>query len=153
MSGCNQPKQERRVSYPPTKTVDVVEDYHGTKVADPYRWLEDLDSKDVAEWVAAQNKLTFDELSKLPMREHFKQRITQLWDYPKTGIPRREGDRYFYVKNSGLEKQAPLYVRAKLDEPPMLVLDPNAMSPDGSLSLADWSPSADGKLLTYGVSE
>ena len=141
------------MTYPVTRTVDVVDDYHGTKVADPYRWLEDLDSKEVADWVAAQNKVTFGELSTLPMRGYFKQRITKLWDYPKTGIPRREGGRLFYAKNSGLQKQAPLYVRASLDAAPSMVLDPNMLSPDGSLSLADWSPSPDGKFLTYGVSE
>jgi prolyl oligopeptidase len=151
--GCAKTPPDRKLEYPPTKTVDVVEDYHGSKVADPYRWMEDLDSKEVADWVAAQNKLTFAELGALPMREHFKQRITQLWDYPKIGIPRREGGRYFYVKNTGLQKQAPIYVRANLDAPPALVLDPNVLSPDGSLSLADWSPSPDGKWLAYGVSE
>jgi prolyl oligopeptidase len=153
LMSCNQSKPEQTASYPATKTVDVVDDYHGTKVADPYRWMEDLDSKDVADWVAAQNKVTFAELNALPMREYFKQRITKLWDYPKTSIPRKEGGRYFYLKNSGLQKQAPLYVRAQLDAAPALVLDPNMLSPDGSMSLADWAPSPDGKLLAYGVSE
>ncbi|HEY2380852.1 MAG TPA: prolyl oligopeptidase family serine peptidase [Terriglobia bacterium] len=151
--GCTRTPPERKLEYPASKTGDVVDDYHGTKVADPYRWMEDLDSKGVADWVASQNKLTFSELGTLPMRDHFKQRITQLWDYPKTGIPRREGGRYFYLKNSGLQKQAPMYVRANLDAPPSLVLDPNVLSPDGTLSLADWSPSPDGKWLAYGVSE
>ena len=91
---CNQSKPERTVSYPATKTVDVVDDYHGTKVADPYRWMEDLDSKDVADWVAAQNKVTFAELDALPMREYFKQRITKLWDYPKTS-PRARSEYAF----------------------------------------------------------
>ena len=109
MSGCNQQKPERKISYPASKTVDVVEDYHGTKVADPYRWMEDLDSKEVADWVRAQNDVTNRQLAALPMREHFKERITQLWDYPKTGIPRREGGRYFYSKNSGLQAQSVLY--------------------------------------------
>lgn len=151
--GCTKSPTERKLQYPESKTGDVVDDYHGTKVADPYRWMEDLDSKDVADWVAAQNKLTFAELGALPLRDHFKQRITQLWDYPKTSIPRREGGRYFYLKNSGLQKQPPMYVRASLDAAPQLVLDPNVLSPDGTLSLADWSPSPDAKLVTYGVSE
>jgi prolyl oligopeptidase len=153
LMGCTKKPPEHKIEYPSTKMVDVVEDYHGTKIADPYRWMEDLDSKDVADWVAAQNKLTFAELNVLPMREHFKKRITELWDYPKTGIPKREGGRYFYAKNTGLQKQAPLYVRASLDAPPALVLDPNTLSPDGSLSLADWSPSPDGKWIAYGISE
>jgi prolyl oligopeptidase len=153
MCACNQQKTERKISYPPTKKVDVVEDYHGTKVTDPYRWMEDLDSKDVADWVKAQNEVTNHELAALPMRDHFKERITQLWDYPKTGIPRKEGGRYFYVKNSGLQRQSPLYVRASLDAQPSVVIDPNMLSPDGTMSLADWNPSPDGKWLAYGISE
>src|SRR5215471_711176 len=153
MAACQQHSADRKVSYPPTKTVSVVEDFFGTKIADPYRWMEDLDSKDVADWVAAQNTVTFAELAALPMRDHFKERITQLWDYPKVNIPRREGGRYFYAKNSGLQRQAPLYMRARLDGEPGLVLDPNVLSPDGSMSLAEWSVSPDGKLLAYGISE
>ena len=98
------------MTYPVTKKGDVVDDYFGTKVPDPYRWMEDLDSKETAEWVAAQNQVTFDYLGKLPMRDRFKQRITELWDYPKVGMPVREGGRYFYQKNSGLQRQPPLYV-------------------------------------------
>src|SRR5215510_15853000 len=130
------PAANTALRYPPTKKVDLVEDYHGTKIADPYRWMEDLDSKDVAEWVAAQNEVTEAHLGKLPARERFKQRITELWNYPKTGLPEREGGRYFYAKNSGLQRQSPLYVRASLTAEPAVVLDPNVISPDGSLSLA-----------------
>jgi prolyl oligopeptidase len=115
--------------------------------------MEDLESKDVADWIAAQNQLTFARLATLPIRDQFKDRITKLWDYPKTGIPVREGDRYLYQKNSGLQRQAPLYVRAKLDADPSLVLDPNVLWPDGSQSLAEWTASPDGKLIAYGVSE
>ena len=103
-SACRQASLPK-VSYPETQKGDVVEDYFGTKVPDPYRWMEDLDSKPVADWIAAENKVTFDYLAKLPMREHFKQRITELWDYPKVSIPVREGGRYFYSKNSGLQRQ------------------------------------------------
>ena len=87
------------------------------------------------------------------MRERFKQRITELWNYPKVTIPVREGGRYFYQKNSGLQRQSPLYVRVSLTAAPALVLDPNVLSPDGSLSLAQWMPSPDGRLLAYGLSE
>jgi len=142
-----------RLSYPITKKDDVVDDYFGTKVADPYRWLENLDSPDVARWVAAENVVTFDYLAKLPTRERFRQRITELWNYPKVSVPVHEGGRYFYQKNSGLQRQAPLYVRASLTAAPALVLDPNALSPDGSVSLAQWKPSPDGRLLAYGLSE
>lgn len=142
-----------KVTYPSTSKGDVVEDYFGTKIADPYRWMEDLDSKAVADWVAAQNQVTFDYLAKLPMREHFVKRITELWDYPKVSIPVREGGRYFYAKNSGLQRQAPVYIRSSLTSPAALVIDPNQLSPDGSVSLAEWAPAHDGKLLAYGLSE
>jgi len=87
------------------------------------------------------------------MREHFVKRITELWDYPRVSIPSREGGRYFYVKNSGLQRQPPVYMRSSLTSPPAMVIDPNQLSPDGSVSLADWAPSRDGKLLAYGLSE
>jgi prolyl oligopeptidase len=150
--GC-QRAPVRKISYPPTQKGQVVDDYAGTKIADPYRWMEDLDSGEVADWVAAQNRVTFDYLAKLPMREQFRRRITELWDYPKVTIPVREGGRYFFQKNSGLQRQSPLYVRASLTAPPTLLLDPNALSPDGSISLAQWAPSRDGRLLAYGLSE
>ena len=141
------------IRYPETKKGTVVDDYHGTRVPDPYRWMEDLDAADVAAWIKAQNALTFRYLEQLPMREHFRSRITELWDYPKTGLPRLEGGRLFYAKNSGLQRQSPLYVRASLTAPPRLLLDPNVISPDGSLSLGQWAPSPDGRLLAYTLSE
>jgi prolyl oligopeptidase len=141
------------VSYPATPKDGIVDDYFGTKVPAPYRWMEDLDSKQVADWVAAENKVTFDYLAKLPVREHFLKRITQLWDYPKATIPVHEGGRYFYSKNSGLQRQWPVYMRSSLATPATLVLDPNVLSPDGSVSLAQWTPSRDGRLLAYGLSE
>jgi prolyl oligopeptidase len=152
-SACNRQSTFAKVSYPTTSKADVVDDYFGTKVPAPYQWMEDLDSKPVADWIAAQNKVTFDYLAKLPMREHFRKRITELWDYPKVSIPVREGGRYFYSKNSGLQRQSPVYMRPSLAEPATLVLDPNQLSPDGSISLAQWEPSRDGKQLAYGLSE
>ena len=152
-AACRESSQLEKVSYPPTAKGNVVDDYFGTKVADPYRWMEDLDSKPVADWIASQNQVTTNYLAKLPLRERFRKRITELWDYPKVGIPRREGSRYFYAKNSGLQRQAPVYMREGLPAEPSLVLDPNVLSPDGSLSLAAWKPSPDGKLLAYGISE
>ena len=148
-----QTRQQANMAYPPSAKGDVVDDYFGTKVADPYRWMEDLDSPAVADWVAAQNRVTFDYLKQLPMRARFEQRITELWDYPKVGVPVREGGRYFYTKNSGLQRQAPLYVRASLTTEPSVVIDPNVVSPDGTLSLSQWAPSPDGKLMAYGMSE
>jgi prolyl oligopeptidase len=145
--------QQPTLQYPPAHKVDIVDDYHGTKIADPYRWMEDLESKPVAEWVAAQNRLTFSYLEGLPSREPFRARITELWDYPKTSIPRLEGGRLFYRKNSGLERQSPLYMRAGLSAPPSLLIDPNKISPDGSVSLANFSPSPDGSLVAYTLSQ
>jgi len=153
IAACSRQSTFTKVSYPTTQKDDIVDDYFGTKVPAPYQWMEDLDSKQVAEWVAAQNKITFDYLAKLPMREHFRKRITELWDYPKVSIPVREGGRYFYSKNSGLQRQSPVYMRPNLTEPATVVLDPNVLSPDGSVSLAQWEPSRDGKQLAYGLSE
>jgi prolyl oligopeptidase len=144
---------EPTLQYPQTRKGTDVTDYFGTKVPDPYRWLEDLDSTEVAAWVAAQNKVTFDYLNRLPIREHFKRRITELWDFPKTSLPRREAGRYFYAKNSGLQRQSPVYVRESLAGSASLVIDPNAVWPDGSISLARWAASPDARLFAYAVSE
>jgi prolyl oligopeptidase len=136
-------------TYPATARGDVVDDYHGTRVADPYRWMEDLDSKAVADWVAAQNAVTEPYLASLPLRPRLAARLTELWDYPRVGLPYSEAGQLFYAKNTGLERQAPLYRRAGLDAVPVLVLDPNTISADGSISLAQWAPSPDGKLFAY----
>ena len=137
------------VFYPPTRRVDVVDDYHGTTVADPYRWLEDLESPDTAAWVAEQNRLTESYLSRQPMRAYFQQRIQQLWDFPKTTIPIVEAGRLFYRRNSGLQMQAPLFTRASLAAPPTLLIDPNALWPDGTTSLAAFEPSPEAQHLAY----
>jgi prolyl oligopeptidase len=143
----------QRLRYPPTPKGDVVDDYFGTKVADPYRWMEDLDSKAVAEWIAAQNAVTFRYLDSLPVRDALKARITELWNYPKVSVPFIEAGRFFYRRNSGLEKQSSLYVRGSLDAAPTLLLDPNKLWPDGSTSLSATSPSPDGSMLAYMTSE
>ena len=103
-AGCQPAPVLPKMTYPDTRKGDLVEDYFGTKVADPYRWMEDLDSKEVAAWVSAQNTVTFDYLAKLPMREAFTKRITELWNYPRVGLPEREGGCYFYQKNTGLQR-------------------------------------------------
>src|SRR5438093_8670239 len=99
-------KTDPALTYPVAKKVEVVDEYFGIKVPDPYRWMEDLDSKDNADWVAAENKVTFDYLGRLAMRDRLKQRITELWDFPKVSVPAREGGRYFYRKNSGLQRRS-----------------------------------------------
>jgi prolyl oligopeptidase len=146
-------KPRRAYDYPPAKTVDVVDDYHGTKVADPYRWLEDADAPDTAEWVTAQNRLTFSFLEQIPERGPIKDRLTALWNYERFGAPYKEGGRYFFQKNDGLQNQAVLYVAKSLDDPaPRVLLDPNTLSTDGTVALGTYSVSEDGKLLAYTIS-
>jgi prolyl oligopeptidase len=153
--GCK-PVTSRRstaLNYPVPHKVDVVDDYHGTTVADPFRWMEALDSKDVAGWVAASNAVTESYLKTLPLRQHFNTRLTELWNYPRVSVPVNQHGRLFYSKNSGLQRQAPVFMRAGIAAAPELVIDPNTISPDGSVSLAQWSPSPDARLLAYALSE
>ena len=144
---------QQPLDYPETLRGGVVEDYHGTRIADPYRWMEDLDAPAVADWVAAQNAVTTPYLAALPLQSHFRERLTALWSYTRTGIPQREAGRLFYTRNSGLQRQAPVYMRAAPDAEPGLVLDPNAISPDGSVSLAQYAPSPDAKLIAYALAQ
>ena len=143
---------DKPLVYPPSTKVDQVDDYHGTKVADLYRWLEDPDSKETKAWIEAQNEVTFGYLGEIPAREQIKQRLTQLWDYEKFGIPFKEGDRYFYFKNDGLQNQSVLYTLTALDADPKVLLDPNKLSEDGTVALSGMAISEDGKLMAYGLS-
>jgi prolyl oligopeptidase len=138
--------------YPVARKSDQVDDYHGTKVADPYRWLEDLDSAETAKWVAAENKLTFDFLNSIPRRAAIKERLTRLWNYEKFGVPMKEGSRYFYTRNSGLQNQSVLYTVTSLDAEPRMILDPNTLSADGTVAVSGVQASPDGKLLAYSLS-
>jgi prolyl oligopeptidase len=147
---------QQKLQYPAAREGDVVTDYHGTKVADPYRWMEDLNSKEVAEWITAQNKLTFGYLEGLSIRQALRERLKEVWDYPRTTLPRLEANRLFYRKNSGLQKQAPIYMRAGLTAPPVLLVDPNqdnAFWKNGDVALASYSPSPDGRYLAYATSQ
>src|SRR5262249_55942383 len=137
--------------YPVTRKGDVVDDYHGTRVADPYRWLEDPDSAETRACVEAQNKLTFGFLDTIPQRGKIKEDLTRLWDYERWSVPARKGDRYFFSKNDGLQNQAVVYVAASLDAEPRLLIDPNALSPDGTIALAGMAVSRDGKLAAYAL--
>ncbi|HEX6046820.1 MAG TPA: prolyl oligopeptidase family serine peptidase [Pyrinomonadaceae bacterium] len=139
-------------NYPRARKSDQVDDYHGVKVADPYRWLEELDSEETKAWVEAQNKLSFGYLAGIPARNALKDRITKLWNYEKYGVPFREGDRYFYFRNSGLQNQSVLYTVTGLDAQPKLVLDPNTLSADGTVAVSGTQVSPDGKLLAYSLS-
>ncbi len=135
--------------YPATKKVDVVDDYHGISVPDPYRWLEDLESPETAEWVAAQNRLTEAYLAQQPHRLPLRRRIEELWNFRKTDLPVIEAGRLFYRMNSGLEQQSPLYMRESLAAPAVLVIDPNQLWPDATTSLAAFAPSPDARHLAY----
>lgn len=139
-------------SYPQTRKSDQVDNYHGVTVADPYRWLEDLDSEETALWVEAQNTVTFGYLNQIPAKETIKKRLTQLWDYEKYGIPFKQGNRYFYFKNDGLQNQSVLYVLESLEAEPQVLLDPNSLSEDGTIALSGMSISEDGNLMAYGLS-
>ena len=142
-----------KLTYPESKRVDQVDDYHGEKIADPYRWLEQLDSPDTKAWIEAQNKVTFAYLEKIPQRAAYKERLTQLWNYERFGMPVKGGDRYFYTRNDGLQNQSVLYVADSLAGAPRVLLDPATLLADGTAALAAWIPSEDGKLLAYGIQE
>jgi prolyl oligopeptidase len=141
----------RKFVYPETKRIDHVDDYHGSAVADPYRWLEDPDSEETKAWVAAQNKVTFDYLARIPERAAIESRLTELWDYERYSLPVKKGGRYFYTRNDGLKNQSILYVADSMQEPPRELLDPNRLSADGTIALASWSVSDDGKRLAYSL--
>ncbi len=140
-----------RLAYPSARQDDVVDDYHGTRVADPYRWLEDPDSPESRQWIAAENALTFGYLEKIPLRERLKQRMTELWDYERFTVPWHRGSRYFYFRNNGLQSQAVLYMADTLAAEPRLLLDPNTLSADGTVALSGVDVTEDGNLLAYGV--
>lgn len=137
--------------YPTARKAEVIEDYHGTQVADPYRWLEDPDSAETKAWVDAQNAVTFKYLESLPARQKIKDRLTKLWDYEKFGVPSKEGDRYFYSRNSGLQNQSVLYWTESLEGPTKLLIDPNTLSSDGTVALAGTSINETGTLMAYGL--
>ena len=145
-----------KITYPPSRTVDHKDTYAGSVVVpDPYRWLENdvRESAEVRAWVEAQNKVTFGYLESLPSRDPIRKRLTRVWNYEKYTIPIKEGGRYFYKKNDGLQNHAVLYVANSLSEQPRVLIDPNTWSKDGTVALANYSPSEDGRLLAYSVSE
>ena len=142
---------QTKLDYPVTKKVDVHDNYFGTIVKDPYRWLEDDTSAAVKEWVKEENKVTFGYLDKIPFREKIKQRLEKLWDYPKFSTPFKGGENYFFFKNDGLQNQDVLYIRKGLNAEPEVFLDPNKLSKDGTVSLTAFDVSNDGKYLAYGT--
>ncbi len=141
--------------YPETRRDDVVEEIFGHTIADPYRWLEEdvRGSEDVADWVERQNRVTDAYLEKLPARDWFESKIGELYNFERFGLPVKAGERYFYTRNSGLQNQAPLYVRDALDAEPRLLLDPNEWAEDGATALSGWKASPDGSMLLYAVQD
>ena len=141
-----------KVQYPKTKKVDQIDNYFGTKVSDPYRWLENDTSTETAEWAKLQNKVTFGYLEQIPFREKIKQRLTKIWDYPKYGVPFKEGKYYFFYKNNGMQNQSVLYIQEGLAGDPKVFLDPNAFSNDGTIALGSLQVSHDAKYMAYTTS-
>ena len=137
------------LAYPATRTVDQQDNYHGATVADPYRWLEDANSAETAQWVTAQNQLTQGYLAQIPGREAIKARLTKLWNYERFSVPFKEGGRYFYSRNDGLQNQSVLYTMKSLADMPRLLLDPNTLAADGTVALAGLAVSPNGKYLAY----
>ncbi|MFN0122059.1 MAG: prolyl oligopeptidase family serine peptidase [Blastocatellia bacterium] len=142
----------QKLTYPQTRKVDHTDNYHGTTVADPYRWLEDDNAAETKDWVEAQNKVTFAYLNAIPERAWIRERLTKLWNYEKFSAPFKRGNRYFYSCNTGLQNQSVLYTTASLADQGKLLLDPNTLSGDGTVALSGMSVSEDAKLLAYGIS-
>ncbi|RMH03642.1 MAG: S9 family peptidase [Planctomycetota bacterium] len=138
--------------YPEAPTAQQIDFYHGTPVADPYRPLEDPDAPATRAWIEAENRLTERYLSRLPGREPIRRRLTELWNFERFGVPVRKGGRTFFTRNDGLQDQAVLYVQDEPGAEPRVLLDPNGLSADGTVALASWAPSEDGRLLAYALS-
>jgi prolyl oligopeptidase len=145
------PVRGQSLVYPDTRKVEQVDDYHGTKVADPYRWLEDDNSAETKQWVEAENKVTFAYLDKIPYRAQVKQRLEQLFNYPKYSAPFFKGELLFYSKNDGLQNQSVSYMQKGLDGAPEVLLDPNKFSADGTTRLGSFDVSRDGRYVAYGM--
>jgi prolyl oligopeptidase len=141
------------LQYPETVRQDVADDYYGTKVPDPYRWLEDTDSKQTASWVEAQNAVSLPFLKGLPKRAAYHKRLTELWSYERYGVPYRKAGALFYTRNNGLQNQSVLYVQDVGAKDARVLLDPNTLSKDGTVALTQWEVAPDGKHMAYGLAE
>ena len=152
-TGTARSSSDPKLVYPVSKKVEQVDDYFGTKVADPYRWLEDETSAETKAWIEDQNKVTFGYLDRIPYREKLKARLTELYNYPRISAPFHRGDTYFFTKNDGLQNQSVYYIQKGVNGKPEVFLDPNKFSADGTSVLSAFSPSRDGKYLAYGISQ
>lgn len=140
------------MQYPKTRTENIIDNYHGQDVADPYRWLEDADSDETAAWVKAQNETSQAFLSRIPERDQYKKRLAELWNYERRGTIHHKGERWFQFRNSGLQNQDVLYVMDNPGDEGRVLLDPNTLSADGTVALNSWSISEDGKYLAWAAS-
>src|SRR4030042_2514377 len=149
--GCK--GKQPSLTYPVTEKGDVVDDYFGTNVADPYRWVEENKAEATPKWVQAENQVTFDYLAKIPVREKIRVRLTEIYNYPRYSAPFRIGQYYFFTKNDGLQHQSVIYVQEGLDGEPRVFLDPNALSPDGTTRAFLSGFSNDDRYAAYSRSE
>ena len=152
VTACNTSSKMEKLSYPETKKVDIIDDYFGTKVIDPYRWLEDDMSEETKEWVVEQNKVTEGFLEKIPYRQAIKNRLTQIWDYEKMSAPMNRSGLLVYSKNDGLQSQNVYYYKKDIEGEERVLLDPNSLSEDGTVSLSGFQISKNGKYLGYLIS-
>ena len=139
------------LTYPLAKKVDQTDNYHGTVVADPYRWLEDANSAETKQWVDAENQVTQSYLNQIPARAAIKERLRALWNFERYSVPYKEGGRYFYSRNDGLQNPSVLYTMKRINDTPRVLLDPNTLATDGTVALSGTAVSPDGKLLAYGT--
>jgi prolyl oligopeptidase len=156
LTSCNNNKKHKMdfdVVYPESRQDDVKDTYFGTEVADPYRWLEDDNSAETAEWVKKQNELTFKYLSNIPYRDQIKDRLLKIWDYPKMSAPINQSNKYFYYRNDGLQNQSVLYYKETIRGAEIELLDPNLLDKEGGISLSTIAVSEDGKYLGYAISK
>ncbi|MDB5281699.1 MAG: serine protease, family peptidase [Bacteroidota bacterium] len=151
--GCNNKEVSEKIVYPATQKGTQVDDYFGTKVADPYRWLEDDTAADVKKWVQDENKVTNSYLSKIPFRDAIKKHLTDIWNYERYSSPFRAGEYYFFSKNDGLQNQSVIYFQKGLDGEPKVFMDPNKMSADGTANVSLISFSKDKKYVAYSVQQ
>lgn len=147
------PEAPLALTYPSARRAEQVDEYHGTPVADPYRWLEDPASPETRTWIEAQNQLTFGYLERIPARARIIERLEQLWNYERYSAPERHGDAYYFFKNDGLQNQSVLFRQKSLDADAEVALDPNTWSAEGTTALASFGFSRDGKWLAYAKSE
>lgn len=151
-ANADETKMKTPLKYPEARKSDQVDDYHGVKVGDPYRWLEELDTPETQKWVEAQTNFSSAFLNAIPQRAAIKERLTKLWNFEKYGVPFKRGNRYFYSRNTGLQNQSVIYTVPSINAEPQLLLDPNTLSSDGTVALSGMQVSDDGKLLAYSLS-